>query len=269
MDDAFATFKPERVVHLAAQAGVRYSVENPHAYISSNLVGFLHILEGCRHHQVEHLVYASSSSVYGGNTKLPFSEADPVDHPLSLYAATKRSNELMAHTYSSLYEIPTSGLRFFTVYGPWGRPDMALFLFTERISKGIPIDVFNQGHHQRSFTYIDDIVEGVVRVLDRPPVRRDHSELPSITPDLSPAPFVVLNIGNDRSVDLMDYIHAIEDEFGVKAKINFLPLQRGDVPTTKADIDRLEARCDWRPKVHVRDGVARFVRWYREYYQTA
>ncbi len=265
IQDAFERFKPQRVVHLAAQAGVRYSVENPHAYIQSNLVGFLHILEGCRHHSVDHLVYASSSSVYGGNTKLPFSETDPVDHPLSLYAATKRSNELIAHTYSSLYDIPTSGLRFFTVYGPWGRPDMALYLFAEKIAKGEPIDVFNRGNHKRSFTYIDDIVDGLISVLDRPPVRKNAAVTTPLTPADSLAPFSILNIGSDHCVDLMQYIEAIETELGKKAITNYLPLQMGDVPSTQADIQRLEQLADWRPKTQVKEGVAAFIAWFRQY----
>ncbi len=265
IEEAFAQFQPQCVVHLAAQAGVRYSVENPHAYVQSNLVGFLHILEGCRHHRVNHLVYASSSSVYGGNTKLPFCESDPVDHPLSLYAATKRCNELMAHTYSSLYQIPTSGLRFFTVYGPWGRPDMALFLFAEKISRGEPIDVFNHGHHKRSFTYIDDIVDGVVRVLDCPPVPISANESFVPDPANSRAPYALFNLGSDHSVELMQYIHAIEAELGQKAIINYLPLQPGDVPSTEASIERLETLTDWRPKTQVHEGVAAFIRWYREY----
>ncbi len=267
MEAVFERFKPERVVHLAAQAGVRYSVENPHAYIQSNLVGFLHILEGCRHHAVEHLVYASSSSVYGGNTKLPFSEDDAVDHPLSLYAATKRSNELMAHTYSSLYQIPTSGLRFFTVYGPWGRPDMALYLFAERIAKGLPIDVFNHGNHKRSFTYIDDIVDGVVRIIDRPPTANEAGPTYEPTPAESRAPYSIFNLGSDHCVDLMEYIRAIETELGKKAEINFLPLQMGDVPSTEASIDRAERLAQWRPKTQVREGIAAFIEWFQKYKQ--
>ncbi len=267
MEAIFERLKPQRVVHLAAQAGVRYSVENPHAYIQSNLVGFLHILEGCRHHGVEHLVYASSSSVYGGNTKLPFSEDDAVDHPLSLYAATKRSNELMAHTYSSLYKIPTSGLRFFTVYGPWGRPDMALYLFAEKIAKGVPIDVFNHGNHKRSFTYIDDIVDGVVRILDRPPTAMAPAQAYEPTPADSRAPYSIFNLGSDHCVDLMQYIRAIETELGKKAEINFLPLQMGDVPSTEASIDRAERLAQWRPKTQVQEGIAAFIDWFQKYKQ--
>jgi UDP-glucuronate 4-epimerase len=267
MEAVFERFQPEQVVHLAAQAGVRYSVENPHAYIQSNLVGFLHILEGCRRHNVKHLAYASSSSVYGGNTKLPFSESDAVDHPLSLYAATKRSNELMAHTYSSLYQIPTSGLRFFTVYGPWGRPDMALYLFAEKIAKGLPIDVFNHGNHKRSFTYIDDIVDGVIRILDRPPTAKAAGEASEATPADSRAPYSIFNLGSDHCVDLMQYIHAIETELGKKAQINFLPLQMGDVPSTEASIDRAEKLTQWRPKTQVREGVAAFIDWFQKYKQ--
>ncbi|MCL2160684.1 MAG: NAD-dependent epimerase [Betaproteobacteria bacterium] len=256
----------DRVVHLAAQAGVRYSLKNPHAYIDSNLVGFMNILEGCRHNHVEHLVYASSSSVYGGNAKMPFSEHDGVDHPVSLYAATKKANELMAHTYSHLYGLPATGLRFFTVYGPWGRPDMALFLFVRAILEGRSIDVFNQGRMRRDFTYIDDIVEGVIRVLDRKaepdpafdPLRPD--------PGRSHAPYRVFNIGNHDPVDLMDFIEAIEEALGRKALKNFLPIQDGDVPATHADVSELGAWTDFKPATSVREGVGRFVAWYRAYY---
>ena len=257
MEQLFAAEKFDKVVHLAAQAGVRYSLKNPHAYIDSNLVGFTNILEGCRHNQVAHLAYASSSSVYGGNTKMPFSEHDAVDHPVSLYAATKKANELMAHTYSHLYGLPTTGLRFFTVYGPWGRPDMALFLFTKAILEGRPIDVFNQGNMQRDFTYIDDIVEGVLRVLDKP-----------ATPESADggAPYRIFNIGNHDPVPLMDFIAAIEKALGMEAQKNFLPLQDGDVPATYADVDALNAWVGFAPATPVEEGVRRFVAWYREYY---
>ena len=262
----FAEEKFDRVVHLAAQAGVRYSLKNPHAYVDSNLVGFVNILEGCRHNRVGHLVYASSSSVYGGNTKMPFSEHDSVDHPVSLYAATKKANELMAHTYSHLYGLPTTGLRFFTVYGPWGRPDMALFLFVRAILEGQPIDVFNHGRMRRDFTYIDDIAEGVIRVLDReaePDVAFDplHPD-----PGRSHAPYRVFNIGNHDPVDLMDFIEAIEEALGCKARKNFLPIQDGDVPATHADVSELSMWTGFKPATSVRDGVGRFVAWYRAYY---
>jgi UDP-glucuronate 4-epimerase len=240
----------EAVINLAAQPGVRYSLENPHAYVEANIVGFTNILEGCRHHRVGHLVYASSSSVYGGNTKLPYSERDSVDHPVSLYAATKKANELMAHTYSHLFGIPTTGLRFFTVYGPWGRPDMALFRFTRAMLEGEPIDVYNRGRLTRDFTYIDDIAEGVVRVLDRPSGYR------------------VFNIGNHDPVRLLDYIEAIEDALGIKAQKNLMPMQQGDVLDTFADVSALEAWTGFRPRTPVKEGVKRFVEWYREYYET-
>lgn len=266
-EDCFATHKPNRVVNLAAQAGVRYSIENPLAYIDSNIVGFAHILEGCRHHGVEHLVYASSSSVYGANTSMPFSVRDNVDHPLSLYAASKKSNELMAHTYSHLYDLPTTGLRFFTVYGPWGRPDMALFKFTKAILAGAPIDVFNHGKHRRDFTYIDDIVEGVIRVLDRPaPINLDwDSEQPD--PSSSKAPWRVYNIGNNQPVELMDYIGSLEKALGKKAEMNLLPLQPGDVPDTYANVDDLVEQFDYKPATPVEQGVANFIKWYREYFK--
>ncbi|WP_426416729.1 NAD-dependent epimerase [Aestuariirhabdus sp. LZHN29] len=255
-----------RVVNLAAQAGVRYSLENPDAYISSNIVGFMNVLEGCRHQGIEHLVYASSSSVYGANESLPFSEHDNVDHPLSLYAATKKSNELMAHTYSSLYQLPTTGLRFFTVYGPWGRPDMALFLFTRNILAGEPIDVFNHGHHRRDFTYIDDIVEGVVRSLDDVAVADAGWKGLSPDPATSFAPWRVFNIGHGEPVELMTYIRTIEQVVGRKAQINFQPMQPGDVPETAANVDALEAAVRYRPGTDVEEGVERFVRWYRNFY---
>ncbi len=258
----FARDRPTRVVHLAAQAGVRYSLENPHAYVDSNVAGFVNILEGCRHSDVEHLVYASSSSVYGGNTRMPFSEHDNIDHPVSLYAATKKANELMAHTYSHLFRLPTTGLRFFTVYGPWGRPDMALFLFTRAILDGRPIDVFNNGDMVRDFTYIDDIVEGVVRVMDRTAEPDPAFDAAQPDPATSSAPYRVFNIGNS----LNDYIEALEEALGRKAQRNLLPMQPGDVPATAADTDELDAWVDFKPATPVREGVRRFVAWYREFY---
>jgi UDP-glucuronate 4-epimerase len=251
---------------LAAQAGVRYSIQNPHAYVDSNLVGFINILEGCRHHQVQHLVYASSSSVYGGNTKMPFSEHDSVDHPVSLYAATKKANELMAHTYSHLYGLPTTGLRFFTVYGPWGRPDMALFLFTKAILEGRPIDVFNHGNMQRDFTYIDDIVEGVIRVLNRNATINAEYDPISADPATSNTPYRVFNIGNNNPVQLLDFIGAIEAALGMKAEKRLLPLQDGDVPATYANTDLLNDWVGFVPGTSVQEGVNRFIAWYREYY---
>ncbi len=265
----FSEEKFDRVIHLAAQAGVRYSLQNPHAYVDSNVVGFVNVLEGCRHGGVQHLVYASSSSVYGGNTKMPFSEHDSVDHPVSLYAATKKANELMAHTYSHLFGLPTTGLRFFTVYGPWGRPDMALFLFTKAILEGRPIDVFNHGQMQRDFTYVDDIVEGVVRVLDR--VADSRPGLPGAAPDpaTSNAPYRVFNIGNHNPVPLLDFIAAIEDALGRKAEKNLLPLQDGDVPDTYADVDTLNDWVGFTPETTIEEGIAKFVAWYRDYYKVA
>lgn len=265
--DAFARHKPDRVVNLAAQAGVRYSITNPHSYIETNVVGFTNILEGCRYHDVEHLVYASSSSVYGANTRMPFSVHHNVDHPVSLYAATKKANELMAHTYSHLYGLPTTGLRFFTVYGPWGRPDMALFLFTRHILAGEPIDVFNYGKHRRDFTYIDDIVEGVIRVLDRVPV--PNAEWSSDEPDSasSKSPYRLYNIGNNQTVELMRYIEVLEQCLGRTAEKNMLPLQPGDVPDTYADVEDLARDVDYRPGTPVEVGVARFVEWYRAFYK--
>jgi len=267
MEALFAAERFDRVIHLAAQAGVRYSLKNPHAYIDSNIVGFMNVLEGCRHSGVQHLVYASSSSVYGGNTKMPFSEHDSVDHPVSMYAATKKANELMAHTYSHLFGLPTTGLRFFTVYGPWGRPDMALFLFTKAILEGRPIDVFNHGKMQRDFTFVDDIVEGVIRVMDR--TAAPNPEFVSDTPDpgTSNAPYRVFNIGNHSPVQLLDYIGCIEDALGLKAQKNLLPLQDGDVPATYADVDALRDWVGFTPATDIRSGVARFVAWYRDYYQ--
>lgn len=263
----FAEHKPQRVVNLAAQAGVRYSIENPLAYIDSNIVGFANILEGCRHNGVEHLVYASSSSVYGANTKMPFSVHDNVDHPLSLYAATKKSNELMAHTYSHLYGLPTTGLRFFTVYGPWGRPDMALFLFTKSILEGKPVRVFNYGKHRRAFTYIDDIISGILKVLDRPAPANDDWLGDQPDPATSTAPWRVYNIGNTTTVELLDYIAAIEKALGKKAELELLPLQPGDVPDAYADMADLVDQFDYKPQTPVEQGVANFIDWYRGYFK--
>jgi UDP-glucuronate 4-epimerase len=296
--DLFNSVRPQRVIHLAAQAGVRYSLTHPHAYVDSNLVAFVNILEGCRHQGIEHLVYASSSSVYGANTKLPFSVSDNVDHPVSLYAATKKANELMAHTYSHLFRLPTTGLRFFTVYGPWGRPDMSYVIFTKAILEGHPIDVFNQGHMQRDFTYIDDIIEGVVRVSDRIPgqesvVSRQSSvvslPLPSaaqpvdapptaappplpnslthqLTTGYPPAPYALYNIGNNHPVDLLRFIAVLEDCLGKKAEKRFLPMQPGDVPATYADVDDLIRDVAFKPATPIETGVKNFVAWYRDYY---
>lgn len=267
MRQLFAREKFERVIHLAAQAGVRYSLEDPFAYVDSNVTGTLNVLEGCRHNGVQHLVYASTSSVYGANTNMPFSVHNIADHPLSLYAATKRSTELMAHNYSSLFKIPTTGLRFFTVYGPWGRPDMALFLFTRNILEGKPIDVFNHGHHKRDFTFVEDIAEGVVRATDR--VAQPNPQWNSDNPDpaSSNAPFRVYNIGNNAPVQLMHYIEVLEECLGKKAQKNMLPLQLGDVPETFADIDDLVNDVGYRPATPVEAGVRRFVEWYRDYYR--
>ena len=262
----FDAYKPTRVVNLAAQAGVRYSIQNPLAYIQSNILGFTHILEGCRHHGVEHLVYASTSSVYGANTTMPFSVHQNVDHPLSFYAATKKANELMAHTYSHLYTLPTTGLRFFTVYGPWGRPDMALFKFTRAILANEPLQVYNYGKHRRDFTYVDDIVEGIVRVLDRPATPNPNWKSAVPDPGTSSAPWRVYNIGNNRPVELMDYIAALEQALGKKATIELLPLQAGDVPDTYADVSDLVEQFDYRPSTTVTTGIARFVDWYRSFY---
>ena len=264
--DVFADGGVDRVVHLAAQAGVRYSLENPHAYVDANLVGFVNVLEGCRHHEVEHLVYASSSSVYGANRNVPFSVHHNVDHPISLYAATKKANELMAHTYSHLYRLPTTGLRFFTVYGPWGRPDMALFLFTDAILGGRPIDVFNEGRMRRDFTFVDDIVEGLLRVLDRTADAAWSPESPD--PAGSDAPYRVYNIGNDQPVELMDLIRTLEECLGQEAQKNMLPMQPGDVPETHAEIDSLFRDTGFRPQTSIQDGVSRFVEWYRSYYSS-
>lgn len=267
LEDAFKNHKPQRVVNLAAQAGVRYSIENPYSYIQSNIVGFINILECCRHHNIEHLVYASSSSVYGANTSLPFSIHDNVDHPLSLYAASKKSNELMAHTYSNLYQLPTTGLRFFTVYGPWGRPDMALFKFAEAILAGEKIQVFNYGKHRRDFTYIDDIVEGLLRVINQPakPSSKWNSDKPD--PGISSAPWRVYNIGNNTPVELMDYISVLEDALGKKAYSEMYPLQPGDVPDTFADISDLTKNLNYVPSTSVEEGVRNFVSWYKEYFR--
>lgn len=267
MEQLFAAERFDRVVHLAAQAGVRYSLANPHAYVDSNLVGFMNILEGCRRYPVEHLVYASSSSVYGANTKLPFSVHDNVDHPVSLYAATKKANELMAHTYSHLYGLPTTGLRFFTVYGPWGRPDMALFKFTRAILAGEPIDVYNHGHMQRDFTYIDDIVEGVVRVLDRVPSGNSNWDGAKPDPGTSRAPYRIYNIGNHRPVELLYLIELLEGALGRRAERRLLPMQPGDVPATFADIEDLARDTGFAPTTPIEEGVPKFVAWYREYYK--
>jgi len=267
MADIFSKYRPERVVHLAAQAGVRYSLENPDAYVDANLVGFMNILEGCRHNDVKHLVYASSSSVYGANEAMPFSVHDNVDHPLSLYAASKKANELMAHTYSHLYGLPTTGLRFFTVYGPWGRPDMALFIFTKKILAGEPIDVFNHGSHKRDFTYIDDIVEGVVRTLDQ--VAEPNNDWSGAAPDpgTSKAPYRIYNIGSNNPVELSRFIEIIEKQTGKKARKNLLPMQPGDVPATYANIDDLISDVGYKPETPVEEGIANFVDWYREFYK--
>ena len=267
LEAAFGDFKPQRVVNLAAQAGVRYSLENPHAYIDSNIVGFLNVLEACRHRGVEHLVYASSSSVYGANRKLPFAVEDSVDHPVSLYAASKKANELMAHTYSHLFGLPTTGLRFFTVYGPWGRPDMALFLFTRNILAGKPIDVFNHGRHTRDFTYVDDIVEGVIRTLDRVPGPDPDYDPLAPNPGSSSAPYRVYNIGNHRPVQLLRYIEVLEQCLGRKAQMNLLPLQPGDVPDTEADVAALQRDTGYSPDTGIEEGIRRFVDWYRDFYR--
>lgn len=267
MEALFAKHKPNKVVNLAAQAGVRYSLENPHSYVESNIVGFMNILEGCRYNGVEHLVYASSSSVYGANTDMPFSIHNNVDHPLSMYAATKKANELMAHTYSHLYDLPTTGLRFFTVYGPWGRPDMALFLFTKKILAGEPIDVFNYGKHRRDFTYIDDIVEGVIRTLDHTAQPNADWNGDSPDPATAKAPYRLYNIGNNAPIELMHYIKVLEDCLGKKAEMNMLPLQPGDVPDTYADVQDLIADVDYKPDTSVETGIANFVEWYQGFYR--
>ena len=266
VDAAFATFRPQRVVHLAAQAGVRYSIENPRAYVQSNLVGFVNILEACRHGGIGHLVYASSSSVYGANRKLPFAVEDAVDHPVSLYAASKKANELMAHTYSHLYRLPTTGLRFFTVYGPWGRPDMSPMLFADRISRGEPIDVFNHGRHSRDFTYIDDIVEGVLRTLDHPAEPDPAHDASHPNPGTSSAPYRVYNLGNDQPVQLLRFIELLEQQLGRTVEKRLLPMQPGDVPDTWADVTALRHDVGYAPGTSIEEGVARFVAWYREYH---
>ena len=268
MEQAFATHAPQRVIHLAAQAGVRYAAENPHIYVSSNVTGFLHILEGCRRHGIEHLVFASTSSVYGANTAMPFSEHQSAEHPLTLYAATKKANEQMAHSYAHLYGIPSTGLRFFTVYGPWGRPDMALFLFTKAMLAGEPIRVFNHGKHKRSFTYIDDIVEGVVRTLDNVPGK--NTDWNGAMPDPASsgvAPYRLYNIGNEQPVELLRYIEVLEQCLGRKAKMDMLPLQAGDVPDTEADVTELIQSVGYAPRISVATGIANFVSWYRDYYR--
>ncbi len=266
VEHVFRKSRPQIVVNLAAQAGVRYSLQNPHAYGHGNLTGFLNVLECCRQHETEHLVYASSSSVYGANKKVPFSTHDPVNHPISLYAASKKANELMAHSYSHLYGLPATGLRFFTVYGPWGRPDMAPMIFSRKILAGEPLDVFNHGRHRRDFTYIDDIVEGVVRVMDLPPQPNPDWDPEHPDPSTSSAPWRLLNIGHNEPVELMYFIRLLEDALGRKAEINFLPLQPGDVEATCADIEPLAELTGYRPKTGIETGVARFVEWYRGYF---
>ena len=262
----FAHEKFDKVMNLAAQAGVRYSIDNPHAYVDSNIVGFVNLLEGCRHHHIKHFVFASSSSVYGLNTQMPFSVHHNVDHPISLYAATKKANELMAHTYAHLYNLPTTGLRFFTVYGPWGRPDMALFKFTKAILENKPIDVYNHGKMRRDFTYIDDIVEGVVRVIDK--ISTPNPKWSSDAPDpcTSPAPYQLYNIGNNNPIELMHYIETLEKALGKTAQKNMLPMQAGDVAATYADVEDLERDIDFKPQTTVEEGIGRFVEWYKQYY---
>ncbi|MBF0140038.1 MAG: NAD-dependent epimerase [Magnetococcales bacterium] len=267
LQQLFHQYRFDRVVNLAAQAGVRYSVENPDAYIQSNLLGYANLLEDCKNHQVGHLVFASSSSVYGANTRMPFSVHQNVDHPLSLYAATKKANELMAHSYAHLFALPATGLRFFTVYGPWGRPDMALFKFTRAILADQPMDIFNHGNMKRDFTYIDDIVEGIVRVMDRPPVPNTHWDSNNPDPASSKAPYRIYNIGNNNPVELMRYIEALEHSLGKKGIKNMLPMQMGDVPATWADTDDLMADIGFQPQTSIETGIEQFVRWYRDYYQ--
>jgi UDP-glucuronate 4-epimerase len=266
MERMFAEVRPQRVIHLAAQAGVRYGIEHPHTYVDSNIVGTLHVLEGCRRRGVEHLVFASSSSVYGANTAMPFSVHQNVDHPLSIYAASKKANELMAHTYAHLYRLPVTGLRFFTVYGPWGRPDMALFKFTKSILAGEPIDVFNNGHHARDFTYVDDVVEGILRTADRIPQPNPNWSGDAPDPATSSAPYRIYNIGNHSPVELMEFIGVLEAALGREAKKNFLPMQPGDVPATFADVDDLVADVGFAPSAPLKVGVGKFVEWYRSYY---
>ena len=269
MEALFIREKFQRVVHLAAQAGVRYSITNPHAYIDSNIIGFMNILEGCRHNEVEHLAYASSSSVYGANTNMPFSIHDNVDHPVSLYAASKKANELMAHTYSHLYKLPTTGLRFFTVYGPWGRPDMSLFMFTRNILEGKPIDVFNYGNHRRDFTYVDDIVEGVIRVIDKPAQANADWASENPDPGTSLAPYRIYNIGNNNPVKLLTFIETLEKCLGIEAKKNLLPLQPGDVPDTYADVSDLVSDLGYKPGTLLETGIGNFVEWYKNFYRIA
>ena len=263
----FSKQKPKVVVNLAAQAGVRYSLENPHSYIDSNIVGFMNILEGCRHNNIEHLVYASSSSVYGGNKNMPFLECNNVDHPVSLYAASKKANELMAHTYSHLFAIPSTGLRFFTVYGPWGRPDMALFLFTKSIIEKKPIKVFNHGKMIRDFTFVDDIIESIIRIIKKPPTNNNISDIENLKPDNSWAPYKVFNIGNSNPTPLMKFIVTLENELGIKAIKEYLPIQPGDVPSTEADTNSLEEWVDFKPNTSIEDGISKFVNWYKEFYK--
>lgn len=266
MEEAFATHRPQRVINLAAQAGVRYAATNPHVYVQSNVTGFLHVLEGCRHNGVEHLVFASTSSVYGANTKMPFSEHDSTEHPLTLYAATKKANEQMAHSYANLFDLPCTGLRFFTVYGPWGRPDMALFMFTKKILAGEPIQVFNHGKHSRSFTYIDDIVEGVIRAMDNVPGVNPDWDGQNPDPATSGSgPYRIFNIGAEEQVELLRYIEVLEQCLGRKAIMEMLPLQPGDVPDTVADVTELQRIVGYKPKVSVEEGVKNFVEWYRGY----
>jgi UDP-glucuronate 4-epimerase len=267
LDKIFMSNKPKIVVNLAAQAGVQYSIKNPSAYISSNIVGFANILENCRHHKIKHLIYASTSSVYGANSKIPFSEHDSANHPLSIYAATKKSNELMAHSYSYLFKLPTTGLRFFTVYGPWGRPDMALFKFTKQIIENKPINVFNYGKHTRDFTFIDDIVNGIIKTIFYPATKNLKWKKNKPDPASSLAPWRIYNIGNSKQVKLMEYIRSIEKNLGKKAKINFLPLQPGDVPDTYANVDNLKKKFNYKPSTSVIDGISKFVKWYKNYYQ--
>jgi len=269
MEALFIIEKFQRVMHLAAQAGVRYSITNPHAYIDSNIIGFMNILEGCRHNEVEHLAYASSSSVYGANTNMPFSIHDNVDHPVSLYAASKKANELMAHTYSHLYKLPTTGLRFFTVYGPWGRPDMSLFMFTRNILEGKPIDVFNYGNHRRDFTYVDDIVEGVIRVIDKPALANTNWVSENPDPGTSLAPYRIYNIGNNNPVKLLTFIETLEKCLGIEAKKNLLPLQPGDVPDTYADVSDLVSDLGYKPGTLLETGIGNFVEWYKNFYRVA
>lgn len=267
IDQVFHEHKFESVINLAAQAGVRYSIENPLAYIDSNIIGFTNILENCRHNKIQHLVYASTSSVYGANTKMPFSENDGANHPLSIYAASKKSNELMAHAYSHLFKIPTTGLRFFTVYGPWGRPDMALFKFTDAILNEKPIDVFNHGNHTRDFTYIDDITDGIIKCLDNPASSNSNWDGNKPDPSSSNAPWSIYNIGNNKPVKLMDYINTLEKNLGKKAKLNLLPLQKGDVPETYANINNLKIKYNYEPSTSIDKGIANFVEWYKNYYK--